>query len=96
MLVTECSVCRDILPCSPFKAKQHFRRKCYLNLMGLRVSQARNQHEAGSKQTEVTCSSETSVGFQQTIQPYVPEDRTPVNNIVVAVSFFICMFGILL
>jgi hypothetical protein len=26
---------------------------------------------------EATCSSETSVGFQRTVQSYVPADRTP-------------------
>jgi hypothetical protein len=32
------------------KVNQHFRGRYLLHLQGLRVSQARNQHKAGSKQ----------------------------------------------
>jgi hypothetical protein len=38
------------MPYSPLKVNQRFGGTCYLHLQGLKVSQARNQHEAGSKQ----------------------------------------------
>jgi hypothetical protein len=41
------SVFWDITPYSPLKIKRHFEGICRLHLQGLRVSQARNQHETG-------------------------------------------------
>jgi hypothetical protein len=38
----------DITPCSPLKVNRRFGRAFYLNLHGQRMSQARNQPEAGS------------------------------------------------
>jgi hypothetical protein len=78
------SVLWDMTPCSLLEVNQSFRGTCYLHLQGCRVSQARNQHETGSKQLayssplemEATCSSKISVDFQQTTQCYIPEDRT--------------------
>jgi hypothetical protein len=41
----------DITPFSPLKVKRHFGGKCSLHLQGRRISQVRNQHEAGSQQS---------------------------------------------
>jgi hypothetical protein len=41
----------DITPCSPLKVNRRLRRICRLHLQGWRISQARNHHEAGSKQS---------------------------------------------
>jgi hypothetical protein len=38
----------DIIACSPSKISQHFGGTCCLHLQGQRISQARNQQEAGS------------------------------------------------
>jgi hypothetical protein len=40
----------DIMPCGPLKDNWHLRGAC-LHLQGPRVSKARHQHEAGSKQS---------------------------------------------
>jgi hypothetical protein len=37
----------DISSCSPLKVSRHFRETCRLHLQGWRISQARNQHQAG-------------------------------------------------
>jgi hypothetical protein len=42
---------RDITLCSPLKDNQRFGGTCHLHLQSWRVHQARNHHEAGSKQT---------------------------------------------
>jgi hypothetical protein len=78
----------NITPCSPLKVNQHLEGTCRLHLQGRRISHARNQHEAGSKQRfilvsclvysstlkmEATCSCVTSVGFQRTTWRYIPE-----------------------
>jgi hypothetical protein len=52
-----------ITPRSPLNVNRRFGGTCRLHLQGRRISQARNQCEAGGKQMEATCSSETSVGF---------------------------------
>jgi hypothetical protein len=76
----------DIMLCSLLKINQHF-GTCHLRLQDLRVSQARNQHEAVGKlvcclfycstlKMEVTCSSKMSVYFQLTAQCYIPGVRT--------------------
>jgi hypothetical protein len=69
----------------------HFRGMCPLHPQGWRMSQTRNQSEAGSKQSfmlvssfvysstpkmKATCSSEMSVDIEQTTWCYIPEDRT--------------------
>jgi hypothetical protein len=80
----------DITPCSRFKVNRRFDGTC-LHLQGRR-SQARNQHEAGSKRCcfmlvscldysatltmQVTYSSGTLVDIQQSTRRYIPEDRT--------------------
>jgi hypothetical protein len=60
---------------------RHFGGKCRLYLQGRRISRARNQREAGSKQSsaysstlriEVTCFFETSVDFQRTTTTLYP------------------------
>jgi hypothetical protein len=64
---------------SPLKVNQGFGGICRLHLQGRRISQARKQRKAGSKQSsemETTHSSEASVDFQQTTRRYSPEDRT--------------------
>jgi hypothetical protein len=83
------------MPCSPLKVNRRFRGTFCLHLQDQRKSQARSQHEVGSKQscmlvsylaysstvkTEATCSSETSVDFQRTIWRYIVEDRTLHNH----------------
>jgi hypothetical protein len=62
-----------------------------LHLQGGRISQARNQHEAGSKEIfmavscldysstlklETTCSSKTLVDFQESTHHYIAENKT--------------------
>jgi hypothetical protein len=51
-VVMKSSVLWDIKLCSPLKVYQRFKGTCHLSLQGRRISQARNQHEAGSKQGE--------------------------------------------
>jgi hypothetical protein len=45
------SVLWDVTPCSLLKVNRSCRRKCRLHLQGRRISQARNQHKAGGKQS---------------------------------------------
>jgi hypothetical protein len=47
--VMNSSIFWDIKLCSLLKVNQNLRGTCHLYLQGWRVSQARNQHEAGSK-----------------------------------------------
>jgi hypothetical protein len=70
------------------------------HLQGRRVSQGRNQHEAGSKQSRsmpvsffafsstlkmgAICSSETSVDFHLTTWRYIPEDNSLLSIILVS------------
>jgi hypothetical protein len=83
----------DITPCSPSKVNRRFEKICRLRLQGRRVSRARNQCEAGSKQSpvsrwgyysamkmEVTFFSEVSVDFQRTTRRYIPEDGALRNH----------------
>jgi hypothetical protein len=49
-VVMKSSILWDITPCSPLKIKWCFGGICRLHLQDWRLSQARNQHEAGSKQ----------------------------------------------
>jgi hypothetical protein len=74
-----------IASCSPLKVNRHYGGICRLHLQGRRISQARKQHEAGSKlfscsaywtlKMEATRSSETSVDFQQATRCVIPEDK---------------------
>jgi hypothetical protein len=54
------SIFCDITSCSPFKISRHFGRTLRLGPQGLRISQARHQHEA------VNPSFNLRVHFQQT------------------------------
>jgi hypothetical protein len=45
------SVFWDIMLCSPLKVNKYFEGKCCLHFQGKIISQARKQHEAGSKQS---------------------------------------------
>jgi hypothetical protein len=63
------SVFWDMTPCSPVKVNQRFGISAHLQ--GRSVSQARNQHEAGSKQSSASC---FCVGFHSTTRQYIPED----------------------
>jgi hypothetical protein len=45
------SVFWDITPCSPLKVNRRTGETCRLHLQGPRISQARNQREAGGKQS---------------------------------------------
>jgi hypothetical protein len=84
------SIFWDVTPCSPLKVNWHFKRTCHVHLQGWRISQARNQHEEGSKHSfmlvsclaysltlkmEVICSSKISVHFQW-IARHVPENNS--------------------
>jgi hypothetical protein len=50
-VVMKSSVFCDITPCSPLKVNQSFGGTCRLHLQDRRISQAKNQHETGSKQS---------------------------------------------
>jgi hypothetical protein len=79
----------DIMPCSPLKVNQSFRRKCRLHLQCGRISEALLlicvmlvscvAHYLTLKMN-ATCCSENSVGFQQTAWCYIPEDRDRHNH----------------
>jgi hypothetical protein len=76
------------------KVNRCFRGTYRFHLQGWRVHQARNQHEADSKQN-----SKTPVDCQQTTWRYIPQDRTLHNHrcenlksytfLAILVSFFI-------
>jgi hypothetical protein len=53
-MVMKMSILCDITPCSPLKINPGFRGTCRLYLQGRGISQTRNQHEAGSKQSRGT------------------------------------------
>jgi hypothetical protein len=102
-VVMKSSVFWDLMPCSPLKVNQSFSGTCRHHLQGWRISQVRNQHEAGSKQSsaclaysltlkmEVTCSSETLVDFQWTTMTLYPRRQ---NSLLKQV--WMCMFRDLL
>jgi hypothetical protein len=71
-------ILEDISPLGPPKNKRRFGGTYNLRLQGRRITQERNQSEAGSKQT--TRSSETSGDFQRTTRRYNPEDITLGNQ----------------
>jgi hypothetical protein len=50
-VVMKSSIFWDIRPCSLLKANQSFGGTCHSHLQGQTISQARNQQEAGNKQT---------------------------------------------
>jgi hypothetical protein len=65
----------DIILCSPLKVNQSFRGTCCLHLHEQRISQARNQWAAGSKQWRNMFL--WNVGWLLvTTWRYIPEDRT--------------------
>jgi hypothetical protein len=75
--------------CSPLRVNSRFGGTCRLHRQGHRITHARNQSEAGSKQSsaysltlkmEATYSSETSDDFQWTTWHYIPEDKTLHNH----------------
>jgi hypothetical protein len=87
----ESSVFWIITLCSSLKVNGRFGGTCHLHLHSRRISHARNQHEAGSRQSsclaysstlkmEATCSSETSVDFKLTTWRCKPEDITLHNR----------------
>jgi hypothetical protein len=47
--IIKSSIFRDVTPCSSLKVNQRFGGTCRLYLQRRRISQARNQHEAGKK-----------------------------------------------
>jgi hypothetical protein len=71
-VVMKTSVVWDITPSSPVRLNRRFGWICH-HLQGQRISQARNQHEAGSN---ATCSSVKSVGFHRTTLLCISEERT--------------------
>jgi hypothetical protein len=69
----------DLMTYNPLKVNQHFGRTCLFHRQGPRITQARNEHEAGSKQSLIqgTCFFfETSVDFQRITRLYIPEYET--------------------
>jgi hypothetical protein len=91
VVVAKSSVFWYIMPSSPSKVNRCFGGTCRPHLVeGQRISQGRNQCEAGSNllhtgfllglffdtEHEVTRSSETLVNFQRATWCYIPEDRT--------------------
>jgi hypothetical protein len=82
-------------PWSPLKVNRHFGETYHLYLQDRRIREARNQCEAGSKQSfmlisllayssilkmQATCSSEMLLDFQQTTRRYIPAHRTLHNH----------------
>jgi hypothetical protein len=75
------SIFWDVVPYSRVKVNQRFRRTFHLHFQGRKISQRRNQYEAGTKQRmKAKYSSETSVDFQGNTMRYIPEDRTLYNH----------------
>jgi hypothetical protein len=81
-----------IKPSRPLNVNRRFRGKFRYHLQGRKISQASNQHEAGSAcyllrpgfllalffdpEDKGNIFSEMSVAFQQTTGCYIPEDKT--------------------
>jgi hypothetical protein len=63
-VIMKISVFWDIVLCNPLKIYWRFRGTCLLHLQGFRISWARNQQNWWQ------------AGFQQTIRPYVSDNRT--------------------
>jgi hypothetical protein len=91
--MTKSTIVRDITPCSPLKVNRRFGGTYRLHLQGRKLSQPRNQlclpHDftlfscsfySSALKMEAMCSSETSVGFQQTTRRYIPEDNILHNH----------------
>jgi hypothetical protein len=53
MVVMKTPLFWNITPYSLLKVNRHFGQTCHLHLQGQRISQERNQHEAGSKQSNL-------------------------------------------
>jgi hypothetical protein len=53
-MVIKISIFWDIMLCSMLKVKWCFRRKCSLHLQDQQASEAKNQHEADSKQSLIS------------------------------------------
>jgi hypothetical protein len=68
-VVMKSTIFWDITPCTPMKVNRRFGGKCCIHVQDRRISRARNQREAGRKQS----SSETSVDIQRTTWSYIPE-----------------------
>jgi hypothetical protein len=49
LLSVKSSIFWDITPCNPLKVSRHFGGTCRLHLQSRRLTQARNQHDAGSE-----------------------------------------------
>jgi hypothetical protein len=58
----------DIALCSSLKVNQCFRGTCYLSLQSQRISQARNQCEAGSKQSNRLAKISVYIGTRMQMQ----------------------------
>jgi hypothetical protein len=69
----------DITPCSPFKVNRRFGGTCRLAPASRLVS---SSAYSSTLKTEATCSSETSVDFQRTIQRYIPEDKLFISRVI--------------
>jgi hypothetical protein len=54
----------DITPCNPLEANKRFGETCRLHLQGRTTRQARNHHEAGSKEVYITMPRENDTNFR--------------------------------
>jgi hypothetical protein len=61
-IIKKNSIFWDKMLCSLLKVIQHFRVTCHLHLQHKKISQARSQHEAGSKQSELHTENQSNIG----------------------------------
>jgi hypothetical protein len=87
-LVMRNFIFRDITPCSPLKINGRLGGTCCFHLQCRRISQARNQHKVGSKQSFPP---ETSVDLQRTTRCYNPADKTS-SLFYCTPHWFTCLF----
>jgi hypothetical protein len=73
----------NVTPCNPLKVSRRLGTARRLHLQGSKISQANMLVSflaySSTLEMEVTCSYETSVDFQLTTRPYIPEDGTLKN-----------------
>jgi hypothetical protein len=81
VMVMKISIFWDITPCSPLKVNRLFGGTGLLHLKGRRISQARNQHDAGSRlffdpEDGSNMFIRNVSHFKRTTRCYMTEDRT--------------------
>jgi hypothetical protein len=93
-VVMKISIFWDITPCSPLKVNRRFGETYRLHLQGRRVSQKRNQSEAGSKQIRGEIFLRNFGWFQRNTRRYNSEDtNSSFHGLILSV---LMMFGSLL